>query len=339
MTGQRHTCDAIKPAAPPGKLSQCPIGRRWPSLKLELDAVGPFDELMAELGRLVASAEALAALGARLRADVEAIPLDPAVGAALDRAVAELHLNLEEVNGPQRRTAANYARAFLRQALDLLEDPGRAPGWSWEDPVVLLSLGRASASIAEVIAGIAPTLDGLDAALAREGAVFCDVGAGVGALCVALCRHWPGLRVVGLEPWEPSLRLAEQEVSAAGLGERIDLRPIAVENLAERDFFDAVWLAGPFLPEPIIPVAIERARGALRPGGWLLFGAYASPPGALAAHVTALRVIRSGGTPLVAEVAVERLERAGFLDVHAVERSWQAPVEFVVGRRPAGCAA
>jgi len=200
--------------------------------------------------------------------------------------------------------------------------------------VILLSLGRASAAIAAIIAMIAPTLDGLDAALERDGAVFCDVGAGVGALSIALCRTWPGLRVVGLEPWQPSLRIAEQEVSIAGLGDRIDLRPIAVEDLPERDIFDAVWLAGPFLPEAVIPVAIERARAALRPGGWLLFGAYAAPPGLLAQQLTALRVIRSGGTPLVPAVAVERLERAGYVEVRAVERSWQAPVEFVVGRRP-----
>jgi 2-polyprenyl-3-methyl-5-hydroxy-6-metoxy-1,4-benzoquinol methylase len=178
--------------------------------------VGPLDELMAEVGRLVASAEALAALGARLRADAEGIGLDPAVAIALDRAVSELNLDL--------MIAAMYARAFLRQALDLLEDPGRAPGWSYEDPVILLSLGHASASIAAIIARLAPTLDGLDAALERDGAVFCDVGAGVGALSIALCRTWPRLRVVGLEPWPPSLRIAEQEVSAAGLSDRIDVR-------------------------------------------------------------------------------------------------------------------
>jgi precorrin-6B methylase 2 len=295
--------------------------------------VGPFDELMAEVGRLVASAEALAALGARLRADVERIVLDPGVEVALDRAVAELHLNLDGVDDRERMIAAMYARAFLRQALDLLEEPGRAPGWSYEDPVILLSLGRASASIATIIAKIAPTLDGLEAALARDGAAFCDVGAGVGALSIAMCRVWPGLRVVGVEPWQPSLRIAEQEISAAGLSDRIDLRPIAVEDLHERDAFDAVWLAGPFLPEAVVPVAIERAHTALRPGGWLLFGAFAAPPGPLAAHLTALRVVRSGGTPLVPGVAVERLKRAGYVDVRAVERSWQAPVEFVVGRR------
>lgn len=68
-------------------------------------------------------------------------------------------------------------------------------------------------------------------------------------------------------------------MSAAGLSERIDLRPIPVEDLPERDILDAIWLAGPFLPESVIPVAIELARAAPQPGGWLPFGAHAAPPG------------------------------------------------------------
>jgi hypothetical protein len=65
--------------------------------------VGPLDELMAEVGRLVASAEALAALGARLRADAEGIGLDPAVAIALDRAVSELNLDWPDPFGSVRR--------------------------------------------------------------------------------------------------------------------------------------------------------------------------------------------------------------------------------------------
>ena len=45
---------------------------------------------MATMARLAASAEALAALAARLRADVEDIALHPEIEAALDGIVAEL---------------------------------------------------------------------------------------------------------------------------------------------------------------------------------------------------------------------------------------------------------
>ena len=53
---------------------------------------------------------------------------------------------------------ASFARAFLHQAVDLVDHPEHPPGWAYED----------------------------------EGVVV--------ALSVALVRHWPGLRVVGLEP-------------------------------------------------------------------------------------------------------------------------------------------
>lgn len=293
-----------------------------------------FDDLMAAVGRLVADAEALAALAARLRADAEGIDVPAAIAAALDPAVAELGLDLDALSDDERRTAAGFARAFLRQALDLAEHPERPPGWVHEDPGVLLTLGRASAVIASVIASIAPQLDGLEAALAAEGAAICDVGSGVGALSIALARTWPAARVVGLEPWAPSRRLAAEEIAAAGLGDRIEIRDHGVEDLGDRDAFDAVWLAGPFLPEPVLPAALERSLAALRPGGWLLFGAFAGPPDPLARRVMELRVVRAGGSPLPPEAAVARLQAAGYAEVRPIERTWQAPVDFVVGRRP-----
>jgi len=49
---------------------------------------------MATMTRLVASAEALAALAARLRADVEGIALDPEIESALDEILAELGVDM-----------------------------------------------------------------------------------------------------------------------------------------------------------------------------------------------------------------------------------------------------
>lgn len=294
-----------------------------------------FDDAMGEIGRLVAASEALGALAARLRADAEGIDVPPAVEAALDPAVAALGLDLDALSEDERHTAAMFARAFLRQAPDLAEHPERSPGWAHDDPDVLLTLGRASAVIASVISSIAPQLDGLEAALGAEGAAICDVGSGVGALAIALARTWPAARVVGLEPWAPSRRLAADEIAMAGLGARIEIRGQGVEDLADRDAFDAVWLAGPFLPERVLPAALERSLAALRPGGWLLFGAFAGPPDLLARRVLALRVVRAGGSPMPPQAAAARLEASGYTEVRPIERTWQAPVDLVVGRRPA----
>lgn len=289
---------------------------------------------MATLARLTASTEALAALGARLRAETEGLALDPSIAAALDAVAGELGVHPDELSAGEQAAVANFARAFLRQAADLLEAPERPPGWAYEDPVVLVSQGRGSATVAEAIAQVAPRLDGLEAALAGEGAVVCDVGCGVAALSVALCRGWPRLRVVALDPWAPALRLAEEEVARAGMEHRIELRPIRIEALGDEEAFDAVWLPGIFLPPAVLPAALVRSRAALKPDGWLLFGLYAASPDPLSQRLVELRTIRSGGVPDAPAETVARLKAAGFADVQALERTWGAPVDLVAGRRP-----
>lgn len=294
-----------------------------------------FDEAMATVMRLNVAAEALAALGARLRAGVEVIELDPAVAAALESVVQELGVDLNELSPQEHQTLIRSIRGFHRQATDLLEDPGRAPGWAFEDPDVLLAVGLSSIAIASLIAQVAPRLDGLEQALAREGATICDVGAGVAALSIALCQTWPQLRVVGLEPWEPALRIAKQRVAEEKLADRIELRKIAVEQLVDVDAFDAVWLPGPFLPAAVLPDALAQSLAALKPGGWLLFGLYPPPPDPLAQRLTTLRTIRSGGSASTPNELAKLVTQAGFSDVHMIERTWEAPLLFLVGQRPA----
>jgi SAM-dependent methyltransferase len=291
------------------------------------------DDAMGTVMRLGIAAEALAALGARLRADVEEIELDRDVAAGLDEVVDRLGVDVAAMTAEERRRIAMSARALLLQATDLLGDPGRPPGWAFDDPAILLSTGALSASIAGVIAEMAPGLDGLQDALERDGAMFLDVGAGVAALSIALCETWPGLRVVGLEPWRPALALAEAQVGSSDVGERIELRAARVEDLRDDAAFDAAWLAGPFVPPPVLPVALARLRLALKPGAWLLLGRFGAPPDPLASAVTRLRVLRSGGSVADAEALGALMRQAGFEDVDEVQLRWQAPT-FVVGRRP-----
>lgn len=292
-----------------------------------------FEEAIATVMRLNVAAEGLAALGARLRADVEGIELDPEVSAALDPVVRELGIALDGLSPDERATLLRSVHGFQRQATELLEDPGRAPGWACEDPDVLLAVGRSSIAIAGLIASVAPQLDGLERALGRDGAVVCDVGAGVAALSIAFCQTFPRARVVGLEPWEPALRLAQDQVARAGLCDRIELRRIPVEQLGDADAFDAVWLPGPFLPEAILPAALTRSLAALKPGGWLLFGLYPPPPERLGQLLTALRTVRSGGSPGAPDELAKLVTQAGFTEVHTVERRWEAPLLLLAGRR------
>ncbi|MDQ3678253.1 MAG: class I SAM-dependent methyltransferase [Actinomycetota bacterium] len=295
-----------------------------------------FDETMGTVMRLSAGAEALAALGAKLQADVDGIELDAAVAEALDDVVAELAIDLAALSSQERAIVATAARAFLLLAGDMLADAERSPGWAIEDPGVLLSIGRMSAFIAEVIAAVVPTLDGLHEALDREGASICDVGSGVGALSIAFCRTWPNARVVGLDPWPPALALAEEEVARSGVADCIELRQIGVEELMDEELFDAVWFAGPFVPPEVVPAGLRRVHAALRPGGWLIFGLFAGPSDPVARAVTKLRVVRSGGSVAGADELQRLLTEVGFVDVHEVERTWQAPAALLAGRRAPG---
>src|SRR6202008_2525532 len=109
---------------------------------------------------------------------------------------------------------------------------------------------------------------------------------------VAFCREFSGLHVVGLEPWGPALRLGQREIADSGLSARIELRAQRVEELADVDAYDVVWLAGPFLPPAIVPAALKHTFKALKPGGRVVFGLYAGAADALAQRLVELRTIR-----------------------------------------------
>ncbi len=106
-------------------------------------------------------------------------------------------------------------------------------------------------------------------------------------------------------------------------------------DLTDEDAFDLVWLPGSFIPEATTRLALDRGLTALRPGGVMVFGLFAGPPDPLATTLTDLRVVRSGGRPWTVSEAAELMSAAGYGDVQAIERTWQAPLQMAVGRRPA----
>ena len=153
-----------------------------------------FQELMGLSNRLLTDAQALAALTARLRLDELGVEGDPAVGAQLDRVVDALGAreHVEGLDEGERSVVLSFARSYLAQALDLVEDPGRAGSWSYADPVLLQAQGSASAVVARLIA---------DAGLGSANARILDVGTGVGGLAVALAKRFAESTVLGIDPW------------------------------------------------------------------------------------------------------------------------------------------
>jgi len=178
-----------------------------------------------------------------------------------------------------------------------------------------------------------PALPGLAGALARQDAAFLDVGVGVAALSIAMCRLYPQLRAVGIDPWEVALDRARRNVDAAGLGERIELRRQRVEELADQTVFDLVFLAGPFLDRQAVDPACERSLVALRPGGWVVFAMFGGSD-SLEVALARLRTARSGGAVLAAPEVEGRLRVAGFVDVSTLAAELGIPSQLVVGRRP-----
>ena len=208
--------------------------------------------------RLLTNAQGLAALAARLRLDQLGVEGDPAVRSQLDRALDALGAreHVEELDDGERSMLLAFARSYLAQGLDLVDDPVRTGAWSYTDPVLLEAQGSASAVVARLIA---------DAGLAGPNSRILDVGTGVGGLAVAFARSVPGSTVVGIDPWEPALVLARKNVVGAGLEGRVTLLLTTVQELDDVDGFDLVWLPSFFIPESVLDEAIAKIYAVMRP--------------------------------------------------------------------------
>lgn len=285
-----------------------------------------FDEVLGVFSGLAAKTDALAALGARLGLTDPGPEADPRVVAALDAVLAAAGVPDLDALAPQQRAMLGAGiRSFFRQSGDLLDDPTRPPGWNYTDALVLDGQGRASMMIPSLLQGAVPELAGITS--------FLDVGAGVGLLAIAAASVFTQSSVVGIDPWEPALERARTNVRDAGLESRIVLRNQSALDLDDVDSYDCAWVPTFFLPETSLPAALEKVFGAARHGGWVVLGRYEPPPDALARATMALRTIRDGGCLLSSDQAVEQLVAIGCEEVRPIERTWAAPIGFVIGRK------
>lgn len=280
------------------------------------------------------SLEALAALAAHVRVETEGLDADPRGRALLGEVAAELLGSTGPLDPAVGAAVVGMVRAFLRQVGDLVDNPGRAGGWTAADEALLQGIGRLSMAVTDAFPVAAGTLDGLDARLAAPGAAFLDVGTGAGWLAIAVARSRPTLHVVGIDVFEPALALARANVADAGLGDRVEVRHADVTALDGAPAYDAVWLPLPFLPEEIVPAAVAAAARVLRPGGWVLAGTFAGPDDRLSGLLVDLRTVRSGGRPWRGPDILDVITAQGLAAAAEVPRSWAAPVRLYAGRRP-----
>jgi 2-polyprenyl-3-methyl-5-hydroxy-6-metoxy-1,4-benzoquinol methylase len=227
-----------------------------------------------------------------------------------------------------------FGRANLIQVHDLYQR-GRnrrldATGWHHTDPDLLHAQGTLSAGFAHGFEHVLlPRLTGLGDRLAAPDAAFLDVGAGVAAITVALCRAFPWLRCVALEPAGAALALARGNVERAGLDARVELRAQRVEELDDVEQFDLVWLPLPFLEPDAVEAALTRTWRALRPGGWALVASVDTSRDDLSSAIARLRCALWGGAPLADDVLGAMLRRAGFTDIRP---GAQAPIPMAPTR-------
>ena len=237
-------------------------------------------------------------------------------------AAAELEPVMRE---PQLGLLRDDLRTTLLQSLALFttarHEPHALGRWDHTDEELLQAQGRLSASVIPMLAEVLfPHVPGLLDRLRSASGSFLDVGAGVAAVSIAMCRQYPAVRAVGLEPASAPLAVARRNVAAAGLEDRIELRDRPVEELDDEGAFDVAWLPASFLSAAAFGTALGTVHRALRPGGLLLTGALdprgADPAGA----VTRLRLILWGGESLAPDEVVAMVEAAGYFDVTAVPR-------------------
>jgi hypothetical protein len=78
-----------------------------------------------------------------------------------------------------------------------------------------------------------------------------------------MCRTFPHVRAVGIDPYDAPLALARENVAPANLSDRIELRRIVVQDLRDEAAFDLAWLPIFFLGDREgVERAIERIRVA-----------------------------------------------------------------------------
>ncbi len=288
----------------------------------------PFEDLMPVVIGWKTAAEALAALGAQLSLDVSGESAPPEIASALERVLGAAGLgDLDDIAPQQKTMVVGLIKTFMRSAIDLLDEPTRSPGWTFTHCDILDGFGRGSMMVPPLIAGSHPDLAQVNR--------FLDVGTGVGLLAVSAANVWPDAEIVGIDPWEPSLERARKNVAGAGFGDRITLRRQTLGDLDDTDAYDCAWVPTFFVDEASLEEALPRLVGAMRPGGWIAFGRFHPGRDPLADATDALTTIRAGGSVLSTDRAIELLTAAGCASVHAAPPAGPAPLELVLGQRPA----
>ena len=207
-------------------------------------------------------------------------------------------------------------------------------GWLHDDPEILQAQGtRSRQVVGAYVSHVFPKLPGLLEAVGGPSPAFLDVGSGVAEIAIEICRRFPAVRAVGLDPLDAAVALAEANVARAGLSHRIELRRGRVEDLDDDAVFDLVQVPIMFLDDDALTEGLARVRTALRPGGWVVLQVLGLP-GTDLPPLLRLMCVLSGSEGHSPEHAATMLRDAGYEDAAVFPPLPGPPVSYAAGRRP-----
>lgn len=287
------------------------------------------------LMRLTVSTRALVALGLALDERVKGVRLEPAIKAEVDHVLIALGASemLDSVKSTELKPMLAETRMTLLQGAKLFLSPART-GWTHTEADLLQSTGEHAARFTLTLKQTMSRYEGLAKRLESSDGAFLDVGVGVGVISIAMAHEWPLLRIVGIDPWRPSLAIAREKVKMAGLHTRIELREQGAQELSDTEAFDLAFFPSFFISEAVIRTALERVCQSLRPGGWISFGIRNPGPDSLTASLARLQTVLWGGHPWTPSEAESLLTQAGYTQVQTLPSGSATQGVRIIGRRP-----
>lgn len=178
---------------------------------------------------------------------------------------------------------------------------------------------------------VVPRLPGLADRLRAAGAAALAARAGNGRTLAAFCRLLPTLAVTAFEADPGQLERARHAVCAAGVADRVQLRPGDLTDLDERERYDLAQLPVMLTSPASMNGAPAGVFRALRPGGWLIAMPVTLTGDDLDDAIVRWRVLDQGGTVVSPEDLEQRLRAAGFDPVLTLAGM---PMPLIVSQRP-----
>lgn len=271
-----------------------------------------FQAAMQAVMKLNANMETLAALGASLASYSGKYKVDPEISAYINNVAAAFDEDLlSDITEVEAEMLHSRICSYIRQALDLVENPGRTAAWSFDDPAILQAQGKASRRLVKLISGFVDSTPALSERLSKPGR-FLDVGSGTGWISMDVAARWPALHVDGIDVFEPALELASQNLAESTVADRVTFRNADFAKLDAVETYSAAFVAAPFIPQDVVEKGIVALHRALEPEGWVFLVIYRAAPDQLSQALLNLRTVRSGGHGWTPENALQLLERSGF---------------------------